>query len=125
VPGAMAAIAGHLVLLVITDGTGHSYAVPNLHLLDARTGATVRTVDFGEWPQRPWKAQAALTEDGSFAWIAAEPLSNPPHVVRLARPGADPITLDSGAPGALGALGLSGRTLTWTNGGEARSYTLP
>lgn len=113
------AIAGHRVLLAITKGNGKYYSPMILHLFDARAGAMVRTVTVGEW----LRDRAVLADDGSFAWISEEePFVNAPQAVWLARPGADPIVLDRGT---VAGLALSGRTLTWTIGGEARSYPLP
>ena len=115
------AIAGHRVLLAITKGNGKQQRHPHDPgpLFDARAGAMVRTVTVGEW----LRDRAVLADDGSFAWISEEePFVYAPQAVWLARPGADPIVLDRGT---VAGLALSGRTLTWTIGGEARSYPLP
>ena len=96
-----------------------------MRLVDARTGATARSVKAGEWPRPDLSAESVLFEDGSFAWVAAdsvEPFA--PRSVRLLRPGTEQIILDGAISGPTG-LAASGRTLTWTNGGAARSYVLP
>lgn len=117
----VADIVGHHVLLAVTEASGHSYDAPDLWLVDGRSGELTRKVDVGEWPSNG-NPEAVLFEDGSFAWIAANPVGGM-RLVRLARPGSEPATLDTGGPGLTG-LAISGRTLTWTNDGVARSYEL-
>ena len=117
-------VAGPYVLLSAAAGNGHDIDPPSLVLYDARTGGVVRAVGAAPWDypepverRRPARRRHIRVD---------RPVDLPARsaaVLTLAPAGSGLVELDAAAPGPQG-LSVSGRTLSWTNGGVPRSYTL-